>query len=154
MSTPCSASPAPGADNLQGTTFGFRDPEPWPDLVSGAALLSELSDFIRRFVLLPQSAADAIAAYVAATYAAPAFDVAPILFVWSPTKRCGKTRLKDLLALLVYRPFDTVSASPAALFRTIENAEPTVLMDEAEFLGGNTDRGACPNPSPCLCSRR
>ncbi len=119
---------------------GVGDPDPWSTPVDGAALLSELTNFIQRFVVLPRYAADAIAAFVAATYMARAFDVAPILFVWSPTKRCGKTRLKDVLTLLVHRPFDTVSASPAALFRIIEAAEPTVLMDESEFLSGHTDR--------------
>ena len=49
-----------------------------------------------------------------------------------PEKRCGKTTVLDLLALVVRRPLPTANVTTAALFRTIEVAAPTLLIDEAD----------------------
>ena len=133
-------SPTRGEDNLQGTPLGFRDPEPSSEPVNGAQLLEELSSFIRRFAVVTRHAADAVAAWILATYAVEIHTIAAILLIRSPTKRCGKTRVLEILELLVSRPLSTVNASAAALFRTIELAAPTVLIDEAEVLAGKTDR--------------
>ena len=60
--------------------------------------------------------------------------------VASPEKRCGKTTLLGLLSELVHRPVAAANISPPALFRVIEEAEPTLLIDEADtFLQGNEE---------------
>jgi hypothetical protein len=62
------------------------------------------------------------------------------LAITSPTKRCGKTTLEIILSRLVPRPLMTSNISPAAIFRTIEAAHPTLLIDEADtFLHGNEE---------------
>jgi hypothetical protein len=53
-----------------------------------------------------------------------------------PDKRTGKTRLLEVLALLVCRPIFAASITEAALFRTIDAQSPTVLIDEADAIFG------------------
>src|SRR6266852_1919683 len=81
----------------------FADPDPWPEAVDGAALLDALADTYRRFVSLPDGGAEALALWIVFTYALEAFDVAPILALCSPLKRCGKTTTEDLTAALPTR---------------------------------------------------
>ena len=57
---------------------------------------------------------------------------------WRPEKQCGKTTTLDVLGELVARPLPTSNATTAAIFRTIEIAKPTLLIDEADtFLAEN-----------------
>lgn len=96
--------------------------------------------FIRRFVAVTNREALALAAWVLATYAVEAFDIAPILLLRSPMRRCGKTLLFDVLALLVRRSFLTINASAATIFRVLDQSAPTVFFDEAETLRGRGER--------------
>ena len=47
-------------------------------------------------------------------------------------KRCGKTTLRDVLAVFVPRPLPTENLSVAVLFRVIESKKPTLLADECD----------------------
>jgi putative DNA primase/helicase len=67
-------------------------------------------------------------------------QVAPILNLQSPEKRCGKTTLLSLLSKLVRQPLPASSISAAAIFRVIEECKPTLLIDEADaFLNENEE---------------
>ena len=125
---------------LPGQSVDFTDAEPWNQPVAGSELLDRISEFIRKFVAVPRYSATALAAWVLATHAVEAFYIAPILLARSPMKRCGKTLLFDVLALLVYRPFKTVQASAAVIFRVLNQATPTVFFDEAEALSVRGER--------------
>src|SRR6266581_322791 len=92
---------------LQGQAVAFADPEPWPVTVDLAALLTRVAQFIRRYVVLPAVVADALAAWIAFTYAVKAFAISPYVIVRSPLRRCGKSLLLEVLELLVYRSFNT-----------------------------------------------
>src|SRR6516164_7667796 len=61
-------------------------------------------------------------------------DILPLLGIFSPEKRCGKSRLLALLLKLVRRPMPGVLLTPATLFRAIEKWHPTLLIDEADGL--------------------
>jgi putative DNA primase/helicase len=64
----------------------------------------------------------------------------PRLFIKAPEKGCGKTTLLDVIGRLVSRPLIASNISAAALFRTIEACNPTILLDEADsFLRHNED---------------
>jgi hypothetical protein len=79
----------------------------------------------------------AVTLWVAATHLQCAWQHAPRLAVVGPAKRCGKSRLLDVVTETVCRPLITVNASPAAIFRSItEKAPPTLLVDEADTLFG------------------
>jgi hypothetical protein len=68
------------------------------------------------------------------------FDCFPYLAITSPTKRCGKTRLAELLELVCANALRTVGISVAGLFRIIQQKKPTLLIDEAESLRGRGER--------------
>lgn len=85
-----------------------------------------------------ESALVASSLYIVHSYAFDLGDVSPLLFITSPTKRCGKTKLFSVLARLVHRPLPTSSASAAGIYRTIELHKPTLLIDEVDaFLKGD-----------------
>ncbi|MGD1085945.1 MAG: DUF3631 domain-containing protein [Verrucomicrobiota bacterium] len=108
--------------------------EPWPEAVSGAALLDELEGVLGRFVVLPKWGAETLALWILHTYAFPLRDVSTYLGLESPEKRCGKTTLLTVLSELVNRPVVAANISSSALFRVIEETRPTLLIDEADTL--------------------
>ena len=60
----------------------------------------------------------------------------------APVKRCGKSRLLDIVEGTCHAPLITVNASPAAVYRAIgTDTPPTLLVDEADtiFGGKNAD---------------
>ena len=124
----------------QGRAITFDDPEPWPEPVDGAELLNGLSQAIRSRVVMSDEAVAATALWVVHTYLMDTFNTSPRLAITSPEKRCGKTTLLDVLGILTWRPLATANATPAAVFRVIELAQPTLLMDEADtFLKDNIE---------------
>ncbi|HEX9520415.1 MAG TPA: DUF3631 domain-containing protein [Streptosporangiaceae bacterium] len=105
--------------------------------LDGAQLLGELHDALTRYVILPSpEAADAVVLWIAATHATPAWNCAPRLDVTSPVKRCGKSRLLDVIEATCHDPLITVNISPAALVRSIGDDPPTLLLDEADTVFG------------------
>src|ERR1017187_10344916 len=97
------------------------------DTPNGVSLLEGLGTFIRRFVSLSQSQADLCALWVVHTHATDAADFTPYLDINSPVLRSGKTRLLEVLRLLVARPWFTGRVSGASLVRKTEQQHPTLL---------------------------
>ncbi len=126
----------------QGRTMEFSSPEPWPEPVDGAALLAELVAVFEHHLVLPAGAAVALALWVLHTFSyQEAAEVAVRVALTSPERRCGKTSVLTLLDALVCRPLSTASVSASVLFRVVELAHPTLLIDEADatFANGNED---------------
>src|SRR5262249_18361555 len=71
--------------------------EPWPEPVSGAALLDDICGILTRYMILPKHAAEAIALWVLHAWCVDAWDISPILIIVSPTKQCGKTTLLTII---------------------------------------------------------
>jgi GNAT superfamily N-acetyltransferase len=69
-------------------------------------------------------------------HALDAADITPYLNIHSAEKGSGKTRLLEVLRLLVPQPWFTGSVSAAVLFRTIEEKAPTLLLDESDAVFG------------------
>src|SRR5687767_3072664 len=114
--------------------------EVWGETVDGVKLLDELREVFRRFVVLPKWGAEMLALWTVHTYAWQLREVTTYVGVSSPEKRCGKTTLLGVLMELVNRPVAAANISPPALFRVIEEAEPTLLIDEADtFVQGNEE---------------
>lgn len=113
-----------------------------PKPTETSVLLEQIGGFIRRFVVLPEdSAAMAISLFVLHTYAIEAAHATPYLAVVSAEKQSGKTRLLEVLELLVRKPWRTSSTTEAALFRKIERDEPCLLLDEIDAIfGSNVER--------------
>jgi hypothetical protein len=111
-------------------------------LLSGSNLVRKLELFFKKRVILPQGLALVIALWVIGTYLADVFDCFPYLCMTSPTKRCGKTILSELIGLVSARSKTTVNVSEAALFRMIKKFRPTIIMDEAETLSNRKSERA------------
>jgi Protein of unknown function (DUF3631) len=103
--------------------------------IDTASLLTEISSFIQRFVVLPSdSALTAVALFVLHSYALDAAAATPYLLASSPERQSGKTRLLEVAELLVRCPWRVASASEAAMFRKIEQDSPTLLLDEIDVV--------------------
>jgi hypothetical protein len=103
----------------------------------GASLLEELRAVIKRYVVLPNpEALDAVTLWTAATHLQSSWQHAPRLAVVGPVKRCGKSRLLEVLYETVHDPCITVNASASAVFRSITDEPPTLMIDEADTMFG------------------
>jgi len=107
---------------------------------SGDELLGELGAALARYVVLPTPEASvAVTLWIAATHAAPAWNTAPRLVIRGPEKRCGKSRLLDIIEATCHWPRMTVNATPSAIYRSIglvSGDPPTILLDEADTVFG------------------
>ena len=112
---------------------------PFFDPVELKKLLEELEEVFKRYAVLPDHVTTALALWCVFTYLIDVMDIAPILVISSPEKRCGKTTLLSILLKLVYRPLPASNISAAALFRTIETWKPTLIIDEADTFIKNSD---------------
>ncbi len=130
----------PKSNPLAGVTAEFAGPEiaaelgippapPMPDVIGSA------EQFIRRFAVLPDSGYLPLATWAVATYVSDVFDAFPYIALVSPAKRCGKTRVLELLELLCFKAWRGTSPTSAALYRMMADS-PTLLLDEVEALRG------------------
>jgi len=108
---------------------------------SGDVLLNDVVRFVRRFVVLNDEQATAVALWVTHTHALEAFDVSPYLAVTSAEKRCGKTRLFDVLELVVARAWRVIMPSEAIVYRKVDAQQPTLMLDEADAIFGPKANG-------------
>lgn len=128
----------------QGSPLNFEAIDPWPEPVEGEQLVADLEKTIRNHVVLSEYQALAVALWIFHVHALDVAEHSPRLHVASPAPRCGKTTLVNTIAALVPKPIHTENITTSALFRIIEKARPTLLLDEADiFLKDNEDmRGA------------
>ena len=127
-------------DGKQGRAIELPEPTPWETPVNGAELLNAVSAAIRRYVVMPDYACDAIALWNAHTYLLDWLMITPRLAITSPTRGCGKTTLLDVEGQLVFRPLAAANCSPSSVFRVVEGFRPCLLIDEADsFLSNNEE---------------
>ena len=115
--------------------------DPWPEPVNGAALAEEVRALLRAHVVFASPTdADALTIWIVGTYGMGAWRLWPKVLISSPTKRCGKTTLLEVIEALVFRAMMCSNITAAALFRSIEKWKPTLLVDEADrFLRGKDE---------------
>lgn len=118
----------------------INEPDPWPHPLELETLLDELTTTIRAHVCMSEVEADAVALWVLHTHVLDAAAISPRLAILSPTKRCGKTTLLKLLGAFSRRALPASSVSAAAIYRVMDTASPTLLIDEADtFLTHNEE---------------
>jgi putative DNA primase/helicase len=120
------------SESKQGRALMLPEPEPWPEPIEGAAVLTDIAAAVRSYVVMTDAQADAVALWAVHTHCYEIFDITPRLAITSPTPQCGKTTLLDTIACLVMRPLPTANVTCAAIFRAVEIARPTLLIDEAD----------------------
>jgi hypothetical protein len=103
-------------------------------------LAATLETFFAERAYLPEGAALVLAMFTLNTWVFDVFDATPYVLLDSATPGCGKNTVMNLLEAVCACPQMLTSASEAALFRTIDQHHPTVLLDEAELLAGRGER--------------
>ena len=116
----------------ENTALPHWNVEPSAGPVDGAALLNNLRQVFRRYVVLPKGADIALPLWVLHAWTMDAGDVSPLMVLVSPTKRCGKTSVLIVLYFLTPRSELSSNITAPALFRYIEDVRPTLLIDEAD----------------------
>lgn len=96
------------------------------------ALIPDLVKFIGRYVVMTDAQKTVIATYVIHTHISEACQQTPYVFIHSPEPECGKSRLMEVMELLVARPWMIVNPSDAVLFRKVHASTPTLLWDEID----------------------
>ena len=125
-----------GGDN----DLPFTEVDPWPKPINPATLLTDIAITIRRFIICNEEVSHAVALWIAMTWFIDVIHVAPLAVITAPEKRCGKSLLLSLLGKLSARAITASSISPAALYRTIEAWQPTLLIDEVDaFMKDNEE---------------
>jgi hypothetical protein len=100
-------------------------------------IIKLIADFVRRFVFLKDECLYVLTGtWILATYLYKEFECMGYLFAYSPERQSGKTKLLDVLDMIVYESTGVqVSPSEAVLFRTAENH--TQLLDEVDSWKNN-----------------
>ena len=111
----------------------------WSTPVDGAGLLEELRKYITRFVVLLKDADVVLALWVLHTWIFDCFDITPYLVITSPTRRCGKSLVLTILNWLCCRAKKNDSMSKAAIYRSVENDRPTLVLDEVGWVVDQKD---------------
>lgn len=110
--------------------------------IDGAMLLTDLRTALTTYLVMPSpEATDAVVLWIAATHAQPALEHATRLAITGPAKRCGKSRLLEIIRATCYKALPVVNSSTAALYRSIDVDPPTILFDEVDAIFG-TKRAA------------
>src|SRR5215469_4967765 len=97
-------------------------------------LVSDLTKFIRSYVVMTEAQTLTVALWAIHTHCFYAFQQTPYLAVTSPEKQCGKSRLLEVVNLLVHEPWMAVMPSEAVLYRKIHLSAPTLLLDEVDTI--------------------
>ena len=127
-------------DDSPGRPLTLPPPVPWHLPVNGHELLNEIATTIHRYVVLPRDDIVAVTLFVVHSHAFDAWNISPRLAITSPEMQCGKTTLLSVLEGLVPKPLKTDNVTAAAVFRIVEQARPTLLVDEADsFLKDNEE---------------
>lgn len=100
--------------------------------ISPAELLTDISNVSERFIVCPKETITAATLWAAMTWFVDVIQVAPLAVITAPEKRCGKSQMLFLLSRIVNRPLAASNITPAALFRSIDAWQPTLLIDEAD----------------------
>jgi Protein of unknown function (DUF3631) len=98
-------------------------------------LLGLIYYLLEEYVALKPHEYVAVALWALHTHVHNQFMVTPRLALRSPVPGCGKTTLFDVLARLTARPkkFDLITT--AALYHLLDEAHPSLLIDEVDNLG-------------------
>ncbi len=112
---------------------------PWEQSVTGADLLTEIANTLAKYVYLPKGAPTALAAWVVGTYCMESWSIWPKVLITSPEKRCGKSTLVDVLEAVTFRALVASNISSSAIFRCIDEWQPTLILDEADTFTKDND---------------
>ncbi len=124
----------------EGEKSPFQEITSWHEPVNPERLLTEISNTIKRFIVCEHETVIAATLWAVMTWFIDVIQVAPLAIITAPEKRCGKSQLLFLFSQIVKRPLAASNISPAALFRSIDAWQPTLLIDEVDtFMRENNE---------------
>lgn len=130
---PAATEPGPGR------ALTLVEIPPAEQAIDGGQLADLIVGRLHAYVVLSDHAAVAVTLWIFRAHGHDLFDMNPRLALASPTMRCGKTTTLEILSGLVQRPLPTSNVTSAVLFRTIEAARPTLIIDELDAFSGDND---------------
>jgi hypothetical protein len=112
--------------------------------VIGYDLVERLEQYFKRYAFFRDARIPLLlAVWTIGTYVYRVFFTFPYLLLRSPRKRCGKSRVEDLLAEVAFNAEPrTTNPTEAAIFRGPARNGGTLLLDEIEGLKGDRERYA------------
>lgn len=119
-------------DDKNGREIVLYEPEPWPELVEGADVLSEALAIIERFMHIRKESAIQCVLWACHAHVFDIFNHSPRLAISAPDAECGKTLLRALIGLMVPRPQYVEIMKAAPFFRMTEKYKPVWLIDECD----------------------
>lgn len=129
LETPEEAAPVPPVTGVAEATLPRRG--------KGAELLDDVEAHLGTYVAFPgEHERVAATLWVAHAHDVDAFESTPRLALLSPEPGSGKTRALEVIETMVPEPMHVLSASTAAIFRTIATERPTLLLDEVDAIFG------------------
>ena len=132
----------PEAANGQGQQLDLPTPEPWPEPVDGSALLDKVTATIRKYVAMEPGSAEAAArcGFSMLTRSTPSRYRRVLRLPRLKSAAARRPPSMWFISGCAKRPLSTSNTTAAAIFRTIEAARPTLLIDEADtFLTNNEE---------------
>ena len=129
-----SADPAPA----QLGTLGTDGTVPRAQDDALGSYLTAVRDLLTKYVVFnSEHETIAVALWVVHAHLVDRFETSPILAITSAEMRSGKTRVLDVLELLVPKPFRVVTPSEAVVYTILaQRPRPTMLLDEADAIFG------------------
>jgi hypothetical protein len=97
-------------------------------------ILDEVETFSRRFAVVDDIQATATTLWIPHCWVIEAAHTTPYLHITSAEEESGKTRLMEVLQLLVPEPILATDITEAALFRVIDQLQPTLFLDEIDAI--------------------
>ena len=139
MPNPKTKAPNNGPDLID-KILSTNNPTPCLSPVNSVEMFSTLIGLLRRHVILSCHDAVTMGLWIIHTYCYRFFEYSLLLLINAPERACGKSVALGMVAKLVPRPLECANITLAALFRVIQNREPTVLIDEGDtFLDGKSE---------------
>jgi hypothetical protein len=129
------ADPEPAPAAADEPPASETDPDAPPATL--ATLLDDVARGLARYIVMTPAQADAVALWTSFTYVVDAFDIAPYLHVTAGTKKAGKSRLMELLRMVVKNGWYTCATTRAALVRKLHADKSTLLHDEIDTALGD-----------------
>lgn len=127
----------PNVSDKSDTSNVSSMPTPYAVTDSCESALNNIKDFISKYVNMTPGQGTVVALWVVHTHLIHLFNCTPYLAVTSATKRSGKTRLLEVVELLVNDPLRTANITEAALFRAMSERTRTLLLDEVDTVFGD-----------------
>ncbi len=118
--------------NLKKQAAVVPDLESWPEEVDGDALLDDLCQAFRRYIVIEEKHLHTLVLWATHTHCFQHWQNTPRLHVSAPKKRSGKSRVLEVLEQVVARALAADGLTPAVVFRLTEDHHPTLLVDEID----------------------